>query len=43
MLSIEAIDLYIMSEELKDAFEDELMRKDPASWEAMVRTIQACK
>lgn len=43
MLSLEAIDLYIISEELRDAFEDELMRKDPASWELMVQTLESCK
>jgi hypothetical protein len=35
ILGLDAIDLYIISEELKDAFEDELMRKDVKSWEAM--------
>lgn len=43
MLSLEAIDLYIMSEELKDAFEDELMRKDPASWEGMALAIRKAR
>ena len=39
MLALDAIDLYIISEELKDAFEDELMRKDIKSWEITARTI----
>jgi hypothetical protein len=43
MLSLEAIDLYIWSEELKDAFEEERMRADPASREAMAMAIRTAK
>jgi hypothetical protein len=43
MLSLEAIDLYIISEELKDAFEEELMRKDPESWFEMGCAILKAK
>ena len=43
MLALDAIDLYIISEEVKDAFEDEFMRKDPSSWFAMGCAILKAK
>jgi hypothetical protein len=43
MLSLEAIDLYIVSEEVKDAFEDEMMRKDVQSWEGMALAVKRAK
>lgn len=43
MLALDAIDLYIVSEEVKDAFEDEFMRKDPTSWFEMGCAILKAK
>lgn len=43
MLSLEAIDLYIISEELKDAFEDEVMRIDTKSYNAALLAIERAR